>query len=69
MTWVSDGQCVWFPLEEIREGASRVRRLVVGTVACAMGDKARVVSEEYGVDTWFEVSELEEAKEPHGTEA
>lgn len=64
MTWAYDGQPVWFMLEEVQQGESRVRRLVQGVVACAMGNLARVTSEQYDVDTWFPVSELEEVKEP-----
>ena len=69
MIWVYEGQRVWFPHEEVQQGASRVRRLIQCTVACSMGDTARVVSEEYDIDTWAKVDELEEVKESHGTEA
>lgn len=64
MTWVSEGQQAWFMLEEIRQGGLvSIRKMILCTVSCAMGDKARVVNEEYGIDTWADVDELEEVKE------
>jgi hypothetical protein len=68
--WVYEGQRVWFPHEEVQQGdACKVRKLVQCTVAVSMGDKARVVNDAYGIDSWADVDELEEVEERYGTEA
>jgi hypothetical protein len=50
MTWVFDGQLVYFV---------KAKKKVPLIVACAMGKTARVVNEEYRLDTWVDVNEIE----------
>jgi len=50
MTWVFDGQLVYF---------AKAKKKVPLVVVCAMGKTARVVSEKYRLDTWADVDELE----------
>lgn len=63
MIWVYEGQRVWLPHEEVQQDEHKVRKLVQCTVVVSMGDKARVVNDAYGIDTWADVDELEEVKE------
>jgi hypothetical protein len=52
MTWVFDGQLVYF----VKVNTQKKVPLVV---VCAMGKTARVVNEKHKLDTWVDVDEIE----------